>query len=117
MPPSVPRTLTPAVEPSTVRDVTEPELAPPTRRTPVPSLPPPPIVRSRKATLVSPIPALLAASMTEIREEGDGTPQPIDIRNEATSRFEATNERALMMADESEYVVELDDVQPAKPGK
>lgn len=117
---AAPRTITPAVadsqavEPSTGRDVTEREMAPPMRRTPVAGVTTEP-VRSRKATLVSPIPALLAASMGEIREDkGDATPLPIDIRNDATSRVEAV-EQQLLFEDDSEYIVEV--VDPSKPGK
>jgi hypothetical protein len=125
------------VEASQTRDVTEPELAPPVRPTPVGSkinekinskidskissksnekVPEkaPDRVRSRKETLVSPIPALLAASMKQIREDkGDSTPVPIAVRGEETSRFETSDQRALLMDDEadfeSDYIVEVVD--------
>jgi hypothetical protein len=71
-------------------------------------------VRARRATLVSPIPALLAASMSEVRDEerepADGTPEPIDARADATSQIAAEEQRKLMM-DDDDYVVEVD---PAK---
>ena len=104
-----------AVEPSSTRDLTEPELAPPVRRTPVAGIAQQP-VRSRKETLVSPIPALLAASMGEIREDrGDATPLPVDLRLDSTSRVEEAEQRSLLFEDESEYVVEV--VDPGKAGK
>jgi hypothetical protein len=111
-----------AVEASFTHDVTEPELAPPVRPTPVGSkisekIPEkaPDRVRSRKETLVSPIPALLAASMKQIREDkGDATPVPVPVRAEETSRFETSDQRALLMDDEadfeSDYIVELVDI-------
>ena len=94
------------------RDVTEREASPLVRRTPVPApqvhLPEP--VRSRRPTLVSPIPALLAASMSEFREDrGDATPLPIDLRADETSRFEAADQAALLVDSESDYVVEVVD--------
>ena len=124
MPPPRPRTNTPAVEPNQTSDVTQREAAPLMRPTPVPDppsgarklskLPPPPAVRSRKETLVSPIPALLAASMTDVGEENpEAAPAPVAVGGDATSRFEvADHQRALAMVDEGEYVVELDDGVP-----
>jgi hypothetical protein len=118
---AAPRTLTPtgadaqAVEPSSGPDVTQREVAPPVRRTPVGGVTVEP-VRSRKATLASPIPALLAASMGEFREDkGDATPLPIDLRNDATSRLDTREQQSLLFEDDSEYVVEVDD--PDKTGK
>jgi hypothetical protein len=74
-------------------------------------LPSPDPVRARRATLVSPIPALLAASMSEVRDEerdtGDATPEPVDARADATSQIDADDQRKLMM-DDDDYVVELD---------
>lgn len=107
---SVPRTEPPAVEPDLADELTQPELAPPIRPSPMgPHLPSPDPVRARRATLVSPIPALLAASMGEVREDADATPQPVDARGEATSRFDATSHPDLMMTDDGDYVVEVDD--------
>lgn len=105
----------PAVEPSSTRDLTEPEAAPPTRRTPVAGVSQEPM-RSRTKTLVSPIPALLAASMREIREDKeDATPLPIDLRSDSTSRVDELELRNLLFADESEYVVEV--VESSKSGR
>jgi hypothetical protein len=78
-----------------------------------PHLPSPDPVRARRPTLVSPIPALLAASMGEVRDEerddGDGTPQPVDVRADATSQIDADEQRKLMMDDEDDdYIVEVD---------
>jgi hypothetical protein len=100
----------PAVEPNRTSDTTQPELAPPIRPSPVgPHLPSPDPVRARRATLASPIPALLAAAMIEILDEGEGTPQPVDLRADATSRFDATAHPELMANDdEADYVVEVD---------
>lgn len=103
-----PSTKASAVEPSVTRDVTERELAPFVRPPPAPATPAD-AVRSRKKTLVSPIPALLAASMGEIREEEEhveATPLPIDLRADETSRFEAADQRALLDG-EADYVVEV----------
>jgi hypothetical protein len=109
MPAVAPRTKTPAVEPVRTGDVTERESAPPSRPSPVAAVSPPP-VRSRKETLVSPIPALLAASMGEIREDQcDATPLPIEVRGEETSRFAFADQEALLMEDDSDYVVEVGD--------
>ncbi len=106
---AAPRTKTPAVEPNMTRDVTEREAAPPLRPNPLVTLPPPD-ARARRATLVSPIPALLAASMTEVRDDrGDATPLPIDTRSDQTSRFSAADQHALLMSDEADYVVEVGD--------
>ena len=121
-----PRRPTPAdadsatVEPSATSDMTERETVPPTWTTSGRAVLPPPFpvdaaVRSRKETLVSPIPALLAAQMGEFADElGDATPLPVEVRQDATSRFDITAQRALLATDEeehSEYVVEL--VQPS----
>jgi hypothetical protein len=113
---SVPRTKTPAVEPSRTKDTTEPELAPPVRPSPVgPHLPSPDPVRARRPTLVSPIPALLAASMGEVRDDPEATPTPVDLRSDATSRFEAADQQKLMMDDDADYVVEVEQVDSGKP--
>jgi hypothetical protein len=107
---SAPRPTVPAVEPNRTSDSTEPQLAPPVRPSPVgPQLPSPDPVRARRATLVSPIPALLAASMSEVREESEGTPEAVDLRTEATSRFDASQHPDLMLDDDdADYVVEVD---------
>lgn len=100
----------PAVEPNRTSDATQPELAPPVRPSPVgPHLPSPDPVRARRATLASPIPALLAASMIELLDDPAGTPLPVDLRNDATSRFDATEHPDLLADDDdSDYVVEVD---------
>lgn len=96
-----PRTKTPAVEPIQAEEITQQEEAPPEKPAPVEARPSDSAVRSRKETLVSPIPALLAAKMGEIREERhDGTPTPVDRRSEQTSRFQ-------LPADD-DYVVEVE---------
>jgi hypothetical protein len=96
--------------------VTEPELALPMRRTPGSGIRSDAAVRARKQTLLSPIPALLAASMGEIREgKNDATPLPIDLRTDSTSRLDEADVRSLLFDDDSEYVVEV--VDPAKPTK
>ena len=100
----------PAVEPNRTNDSTQPELAPPVRPSPVgPHLPSADPVRARRATLASPIPALLAASMIELLDEAEGTPLPVDLRSEATSRFDATEHPDLLgNNDDEDYVVEVD---------
>lgn len=114
------------VQASSTGDLTERESAPPlwppaSARTklPAPPIPIPELVRSRKATLVSPIPALLAAQMVEILEElSEGTPLPLEMRGEATSRFDISDQQALLSSttsDEDEYVVEL--VHTVKPDR
>jgi hypothetical protein len=111
MPVSAPRTKTPAVEPSNSRDVTEREVSPPVRRNPIPAPPPDPL-RARRQTLVSPIPALLAATMGDVAEDrAEATPLPVDVRADETSRFEVADQNALLNKDASDddYVVELVD--------
>jgi hypothetical protein len=111
------------VQPSSTVDLTERESAPPVwpapsarAKLPAPPVPIPELVRSRKATLVSPIPALLAAQMTEIVEELSGaTPFPLAMRQEPTSRFDISDQQILLSSttsDEDDYVVEL--VHPVK---
>lgn len=110
---SAPRTKTPAVEPNRTKDSTEPELAPPIRPSPLgPQLPPPDPARARRQTLVSPIPALLAASMGEVRDEPEATPTPVDVRSDATSRLDDTDQQRLLMDDDADYIVEVDDGKP-----
>jgi len=109
---SAPRSKPPGGEANRSGDPARPKLAPPARPSPVgPHLPSPDPVRARRATLVSPIPALLAASMSEVRDEdrepNDGTPQPVDARADATSQIDADDQRKLMM-DDDDYVVEVD---------
>lgn len=118
MPAAVTRSKTPvsadsnaaAVEPNSADDLTQPEVALPVRRTPLQSTIPE-LTRSRKKTLVSPIPALLAAQMVEIREDrSDATPIPVELRGDATSRFATSDQEALLNAEEHEdYVVEVVD--------
>jgi hypothetical protein len=85
--------------------------APPVRPTPV-GAKISDTARSGKQTLISPIPALLAASMKQAREDkGDATPIPVAVRGEVTSRFASSDQEALMMDDELEadYIVEVVD--------
>ena len=85
-------------------------MAPPAWATPAQSTPPD-FVRSRKDTLVSPIPALLAAQMADIWEDRAlATPRPVDIREDATFRSEVAvaGDDALLAAEEPEdYLVEV----------
>jgi hypothetical protein len=129
-----------------VDDVTErmdvPETEPPPRAvSPAPQvLPPAPArqVRSRKETLSSPIPALLAASMGSV-EEGSATSShsiPTWLGGEETSRLEPSARRSLLARegggprraaggpgaradaddDADEYVVEIDPRDPGATG-
>ena len=108
---SAPFTRDPAAaEPSSVRDVTEPELALPIRRTPGRGIALDAVARARKPTLVSAIPALLAASMGEIREaRNEATPLPVDERAELTCRLDESVQRSLLLEDDPEYIVEVGD--------
>lgn len=60
---------------------------------------------ARKATLVSPIPALLAASMTA---PGDGTVRSFDDNGRMTSRVTDAQARPLEADADADYVVEVD---------
>jgi hypothetical protein len=108
-----------AVAPNLTDDFTEPAPAPERRATPVPP-PQAMAVRSRKATLVSPIPALLAASMKDSRlgqgghdgHDGrsplDATPLPADARIDVTSRLTDDARESLLATEAGEYLVEVD---------
>jgi hypothetical protein len=119
-PPKAP--TVPDPEPVGVNDsaeLTEPELAPVVRPDPVagPVQPERPAARrSHKKTLVSPIPALLAASMSEIREySANASRSAVDRGAAAASPFVDADARHLQSEDDSEYVVELLDViKPAR---
>lgn len=124
--PAVPRSKTPvhrqddvdraSVQPNDVdEDLTEPELAPPVR--PIPGAPvSPEVARSRKETLISPIPALMAAQMNQ-EDRGDATPKFIDLRDEVTSKVLTPHHDVVLKDDDSDYVLEF--VAPVKldPGR
>jgi hypothetical protein len=120
MPVIVPRTKTPTVadfESTEVNDppeLTEPELAPVVRPSPV-AHEPLAAPRSRRETLVSPIPALLAASMREIREDAsDAARSAVVHPADERSPFVDGDPRHLLAEDDSDYVVEL--LDPVKRG-
>lgn len=102
-----------AVEASRTADATEPQPAPERRLTPVAVLPKQTAERSRRATLVSPIPALMAASMREPVDVAHsrktsphavlspGQPQP-------TTGLAHPDQEALRFdSEEDDYVVEI----------
>ena len=114
----VPRTKTPtksdadAVEPSLTRDLTEPQVAPPTRSTPVGGTTVARAARKLKQTLVSPIPAILAESMSQIREERSGaTPFTGAAHAKGAAELDAVDQDALLVDEDldSDYVVEVID--------
>jgi hypothetical protein len=100
----------PAIEPNENAERTDPQMAPSVWATPAQPTPPD-FVRSRKETLVSPIPALLAAQMADIWEDRAlATPRPVDIREDTTSRsaVAGAGDDALIRAEEPEdYLVEV----------
>lgn len=91
-------------------DRTEPELSPPIRTSPGAAVPSDE-ARSRKETLISPIPALMAAQMNE-DDHADATPRLIDLRDDITSKVAAPVQEPLLPDDDSDYVVEF--VNPTK---
>ena len=88
-------------------ETTEPQAAPAERSAPA-TLPPAEPVRHRRATLVSPIPALLAEKMRARDGESDGTPLSTDPRVDVTSRQEEADRLSLLSTDESDYIVEVE---------
>jgi len=103
-PPAIPLD---AIAPNAEGDTTEPQAAPAERSAPA-ALPPPEPVRHRRATLVSPIPALLAEKMRLREAESDGTPLLMDPRVDVTSRQEEAERKSLLTADDDDYVVEVE---------
>jgi hypothetical protein len=101
-----------AVEASLTADSTEPQPAPERRPTPIVPNSKRTAERSRRATLVSPIPALMAASMRDTV----GSAKPLDERDgipvvataQSTARLEQLDEEALRFEAEADYVVEID---------
>jgi hypothetical protein len=98
-------------------------IADPPARDPPPLRLPPPLpfpaaaLRARRSTLVSPIPALLAAKM-KIRQTLDGagnardaTPLPIDGRNDVTARQGAEDRASILRQGDADYLVEVDPVK------
>lgn len=104
-----------AIEPELVAESTVPELASQRRSTPVVASSGPTAERSRRQTLVSPIPALMAASMRVRGEGAEGGPGkgeavPIPAEPQMTSK-QGDLSRALLLDGESDYVVEIDDTR------
>jgi hypothetical protein len=102
-----------AVEASLTGDSTEPQPAPERRPTPVSSQPRRSAERSRRSTLVSPIPALMAASMRDTVGTGtmfDASREaiPVAAQTQNTARLEEQAQAALRFDGEPDYVVEID---------
>jgi hypothetical protein len=99
-----------AVEASLTRDSTEPQPAPGRRPTPVSLQPRRAAERARRSTLVSPIPALMAASMRDTVGNGAVAQVAIPVAGQAQpfARVEEQAEAALRFDDELDYVVEID---------
>ncbi len=110
-----------AVDSELVAEPTAPQLAPQRRSAPVVAATGPTAERSRRATLVSPIPSLLAASMrTQMASAEGGVPVPGGFCLEGipgegvptmtepqmTSK-QGDVSRALLLDGESDYVVEI----------
>ena len=110
--PFEPTTDSQAVEASLTADSTEPQPAPERRPTPIAVQPRRTAERSRRETLVSPIPALMAASM---RDTVAGAPMldardgiPVTAQTQSTARLEHQDQEALRFDGEDDYVVEID---------
>ena len=102
-----------AVEASRTDDSTEPQLAPERRSTPVPLAQRRTAVRSRRSTLASPIPALMAASMRGTVGQNDNAESsaagvPVKAPSQATGRPADREEEVLRFDCEDDYVVEID---------
>lgn len=101
-----------AVEASLTADSTEPQPAPERRPTPIAVQPRRIAERSRRATLVSPIPALMAASMRDtvgsapMLDGRDGI--PVAAQAQSTARLDHQDQEALRFDAEDDYVVEID---------
>jgi len=124
-----------SIDPELVAESTEPQYAPERRVTPVapPATPssdaPPPRgnERSRRPTLASPIPALMAASMRMQGPAADGNSGaslapsggvddgvPMMAEPQMTSRL-GEHTRAVLLQGESDYVVEIEDTKTDLP--
>jgi hypothetical protein len=103
-----------AVEASHTADATEPQPAPERRLTPVAVLPKRTAERSRRATLVSPIPALMAASMREpvdVANTRDTSPHAVlspGLPQPTGGLVHEDRESLPFDSEEDDYVVELD---------
>jgi len=86
------------VAPGPKNEVTVPEAAPPVRKTPSLGMPLGDAARSRKQTLMSPIPSILAASMGDVVE-----PPPEEGSLPAGLRADAVADE-----DDLDYLVEVD---------
>ncbi|HEY4188238.1 MAG TPA: hypothetical protein VGP07_24400 [Polyangia bacterium] len=105
-----------SIDPELVAESTEPQFAPQRRSTPVsaPMGPGQPNERSRRSTLASPIPSLMAASM-RVRSAGEGPDTgplltdgvPVHAEPQMTSK-QGERSRALLLGGESDYVVEIE---------
>jgi hypothetical protein len=101
-----------SIDPELVAESTIPQYAPQRRSTPVATSPGPAGERSRRSTLVSPIPSLMAASMrvrSEAPDVGAAPAEGIPVLAEPqmTSK-QGDRSRALLLEGESDYVVEID---------
>jgi len=129
-----------SIDPELVAESTEPQYAPERRATPVPptltSLPPPTgssgkqhgtNERSRRPTLASPIPALMAASMRMQGPAADGNSGaslapsnvidggvPVLAEPQMTSRL-GEHTKSVLLQGESDYVVEIEDTHTDLP--
>jgi len=107
-----------SIDPELVAESTEPQYAPERRATPVPPQPAQPNERSRRATLASPIPALMAASMRMQGPAADGNSGaslagdgvPMMAEPQMTSKL-GERTRAVLLQGESDYVVEIEDTK------
>ena len=108
-----------SIDPELVAESTEPQYAPERRATPVASpAPAQPNERSRRATLASPIPALMAASMRMQGPAADGNSGaslagdgvPIMAEPQMTSKL-GDRTRSVLLQAESDYVVEIEDTK------
>lgn len=115
------------IDPELVAESTEPQFAPPSRPTPVAppavpaqgqAVPGAPGERSRRPTLASPIPALMAASMRLQGPDADGNSGaslaadgvPMMAEPQMTSKL-GDHTRAVLLQGEADYVVEIDDTK------
>jgi hypothetical protein len=104
-----------SLDPELVVESTAPHFAPPRRSTPVVARAGQPNERSRRSTLVSPIPSLMAASM-RVRNVGlDSGPAvaeavPMMAEPQMTSK-QGDRSRAMLLDGESDYVVEIDEAK------
>ena len=108
-----------SIDPELVAESTQPQYAPERRATPVaPSPSAQPNERSRRATLASPIPALMAASMRMQGPAADGNSGaslagdgvPMMAEPQMTSKL-GDRTRSVLLQAESDYVVEIEDTK------